>query len=122
MQSSRKIAESVSISIRKPMDSSRTSTGLCGILKEIMLERRPRNPEELPTFDYPLLHFFDILGVEAALKLVLCVLLEHQVLVFSSDSHSDAVGVHFIPAEQANSSFKTLIPIPFSHKSLSIGK
>jgi len=46
---------------------------------------RPRNPEELPTFDYPLLHFFDILGVEAALKLVLCVLLEHQVLVFSSD-------------------------------------
>merc|ERR1719320_484885 len=46
---------------------------------------RPRNPEELPTFDYPLLHFFDILGVEAALKLVLCALLEHQVLVFSSD-------------------------------------
>ena len=45
-----------------------------------------------------------------------------DLLVFSSDSHSDAVGVHFIPAEQANSSVKSLIPIPFSHKSVSIGK
>ena len=45
----------------------------------------PREPDELPVFDYPLLDFFDILGVENALKLVTCVLLEHQVLVFSSD-------------------------------------
>ena len=41
---------------------------------------RPREPEELQTFDYPLLEFFDILGVEAALKLITCVLLEHQVV------------------------------------------
>jgi hypothetical protein len=46
---------------------------------------RPREPEELPVFDYPLLDFFDLLGVEAAIKLVTCALLEHQVLVFSSD-------------------------------------
>ena len=45
----------------------------------------PKVPEELPTFDYPLLDFFDLLGVEAAVKLVVCVLLEHQVLVFSAD-------------------------------------
>ena len=45
----------------------------------------PKEPDELPVFDYPLLDFFDILGVENALKLVTCVLLEHQVLVFSSD-------------------------------------
>ena len=45
----------------------------------------PREPEELPVFDYPLLDFFDILGVENALKLITCVLLEYQILVFSSD-------------------------------------
>ena len=45
----------------------------------------PKEPDELPVFDYPLLDFFDILGVENALKLLTCVLLEHQVLVFSSD-------------------------------------
>jgi len=45
----------------------------------------PRVPEELPTFDYPLLDFFDILGVENSIKLLTCVLLEHQVLVFSAD-------------------------------------
>ena len=39
----------------------------------------------MAVFDYPLLDFFDILGVENALKLITCVLLEHQILVFSSD-------------------------------------
>ena len=45
----------------------------------------PKEPEELPVFDYPLLDFFDILGVENAVKLITCVLLEYQILVFSSD-------------------------------------
>ena len=48
----------------------------------------PREPDELPVFDYPLLDFFDILGVENSLKLITCVLLEYQILVFSSDCQS----------------------------------
>ncbi|QQP49872.1 DENN domaincontaining protein 5Blike, partial [Caligus rogercresseyi] len=39
----------------------------------------------LPIFDYNLFDFFDILGIANALKLWVCVLLEHQTLVFSSD-------------------------------------
>lgn len=46
---------------------------------------RPKEPDELPIFDYPLLDFFDILGIEPAIKLLTCVMLEHQTLVFSSD-------------------------------------
>jgi len=45
----------------------------------------PCLPEELPLFDYDLLEFFDILGVENSLQLIVCILLEHQVLVYSSD-------------------------------------
>jgi len=45
----------------------------------------PKEPDELPVFDYPLLDFFEILGIENSLKLLTCVLLEHQILVFSSD-------------------------------------
>lgn len=45
----------------------------------------PKEPDELPIFDYPLLDFFDILGVENSIKLITCVLLEYQILVFSSD-------------------------------------
>ena len=41
----------------------------------------PRVPKELPLFDYNLLEFFDILGVGNAVKLFICVLLEHQVLL-----------------------------------------
>ena len=39
----------------------------------------PKEPDELPVFDYPLLDFFDILGVENALKLLTCVLLGFSV-------------------------------------------
>jgi hypothetical protein len=39
----------------------------------------PKVPKELPLFDYNLLEFFDILGVSNAVKLFICVLLEHQV-------------------------------------------
>ena len=41
----------------------------------------PKTPHELPLFDYDLLEFFDILGVDNAIKLFICVLLENQVLV-----------------------------------------
>ncbi len=43
----------------------------------------PKVPKELPLFDYDLLEFFHILGVENAIKLIVCILLEHQILVGS---------------------------------------
>ena len=45
----------------------------------------PKIPQELPLFDYDLLQFFAILGVENAIKLWVCLLLENQILVYSSD-------------------------------------
>ena len=45
----------------------------------------PKVPQELPLFDYDLLQFFAILGVENAIKLWVCLLLENQILVYSSD-------------------------------------
>lgn len=45
----------------------------------------PRVPLELPLFDYNLLDFFDILGIENAISLFICILLEHQVLVYSKE-------------------------------------
>ena len=45
----------------------------------------PKQPQELPLFDYSLMSFFEILGVENALKLILYTMLEHQILVFSAD-------------------------------------
>ena len=45
----------------------------------------PKVPIELHQFDYNLLEFFDMLGVENAVKLLVIVLLEHQVLVYSSE-------------------------------------
>ena len=45
----------------------------------------PKVPMELHQFDYNLLEFFDMLGVENAVKLLVIVLLEHQVLVYSSE-------------------------------------
>ena len=52
----------------------------------------PKVPQELPLFDYELLQFFAILGVENAIKLWVCLLLENQILVYSSDFDK----VHFI--------------------------
>ena len=40
---------------------------------------------ELPLFDYDLLDFFDLLGIENSVKLFICALLEHQILVYSSE-------------------------------------
>ncbi len=39
----------------------------------------PKTPQELPLFDFNLLDFFDMLGIDNALKLFVCALLEHQV-------------------------------------------
>ncbi|KAF9412972.1 hypothetical protein HW555_008669 [Spodoptera exigua] len=47
--------------------------------------RMPNLPEELPLLDYPLRVMFSTLGVECVVQLFTCVLLEHQVLLRSSD-------------------------------------
>ncbi|XP_030023561.2 DENN domain-containing protein 5A isoform X2 [Manduca sexta] len=47
--------------------------------------RMPNPPEELPLLDYPLRVMFSLLGVECVVQLFTCVLLEHQVLLRSSD-------------------------------------
>ncbi|CAG9792048.1 unnamed protein product [Diatraea saccharalis] len=47
--------------------------------------RMPNPPEELPLLDYPLRVMFQVLGVECVVQLFTCVLLEHQVLLRSSD-------------------------------------
>ena len=54
-------------------------------LGEVMMLSMPKVPIELHQFDYNLLEFFDMLGVENAVKLLIIVLLEHQVLVYSSE-------------------------------------
>jgi hypothetical protein len=45
----------------------------------------PRVPLELELFDYPLIEFLAVLGLENVVKLLTCALLEHQILVFSAD-------------------------------------
>uniref|UniRef100_A0A2A4JW91 UDENN domain-containing protein n=2 Tax=Heliothis virescens TaxID=7102 RepID=A0A2A4JW91_HELVI len=47
--------------------------------------RMPNHPDELPLLDYPLRAMFSTLGVECVVQLFTCVLLEHQVLLRSSD-------------------------------------
>ncbi|KAI8440327.1 hypothetical protein MSG28_001668 [Choristoneura fumiferana] len=47
--------------------------------------RMPNAPEELPLLDFPLRVMFSTLGVECVVQLFTCVLLEHQVLLRSSD-------------------------------------
>ena len=54
-------------------------------LGEAVSMSMPKIPQELPLFDYDLLQFFAILGVENAIKLWVCLLLENQILVYSSD-------------------------------------
>ena len=39
---------------------------------------------ELPLFDYPLKHLFELLGVDNVLNIFTSVLLEHQVLFYCS--------------------------------------
>ncbi|CAG9563036.1 unnamed protein product [Danaus chrysippus] len=47
--------------------------------------RMPNPPDELPLLDYPLRVMFTLLGAEYVVQLFTCVLLEHQVLLRSSD-------------------------------------
>ncbi len=54
-------------------------------LGEVVTLSMPKVPHELLQFDYSLLEFFDMLGIENAVKLLVCVLLEHQILVYSSE-------------------------------------
>ncbi|KAF4523620.1 hypothetical protein B566_EDAN010129 [Ephemera danica] len=53
-------------------------------LGEPVLLQRPGNIAELPLLDFSLRAFFELLGVEVALQLFTCLLLEHQVLLYSS--------------------------------------
>lgn len=54
-------------------------------LGEAVTLSMPKEPRELPLFDYDLLEFFDILGIENAIKFLTCALLENQTIVYSSD-------------------------------------
>ncbi len=56
----------------------------------------PKVPKELPLFDYDLLEFFHILGVENAVKLIVCALLEHQILVGNSKAKFESAAQLFI--------------------------
>lgn len=51
---------------------------------ELILLQRPGNIAELPFFDFSLRAFFELLGVDVAIQLFTCLLLEHQVLLYSS--------------------------------------
>ncbi|XP_059486887.1 DENN domain-containing protein 5B isoform X2 [Neocloeon triangulifer] len=52
--------------------------------EELILLQRPGNIAELPFFDFSLRAFFELLGVDVAIQLFTCLLLEHQVLLYSS--------------------------------------
>ena len=54
-------------------------------LGEVIMLSMPKIPHEMEVFDFNFLEFFDIIGVENAVKLLMIVLLEHQVLVYSSE-------------------------------------
>ena len=65
-------------------------------LGEAMTISMPKVPKELPLFDYDLLEFFHILGVENAVKLIVCALLEHQILVGNSKAKFESAAQLFI--------------------------
>ncbi|XP_021923906.1 DENN domain-containing protein 5A isoform X4 [Zootermopsis nevadensis] len=58
----------------------------CPVVDSVIIQR-PGSIEELPLFDFPLRELFTLLGVECFIQLFTCVLLEHQVLLCSSDYH-----------------------------------
>ncbi|XP_063223946.1 DENN domain-containing protein 5B isoform X2 [Bacillus rossius redtenbacheri] len=57
----------------------------CPETEGLVVLQRPGSIEELPLFDFPLRQLFRLLGVEAVLQLLACVLLESQVLLCSAD-------------------------------------
>ncbi|KAJ9601188.1 hypothetical protein L9F63_000656, partial [Diploptera punctata] len=56
----------------------------CPLADSVVIQR-PGSIEELPLFDFSLRELFTLLGVECVIQLFTCVLLEHQVLLCSSD-------------------------------------
>ncbi|XP_049778730.1 DENN domain-containing protein 5B [Schistocerca cancellata] len=57
----------------------------CPYSGDPIIVQRPSSIEELPLFDLPIRQLFELLGVEGAVQLFTCVLLENQVLLCSSD-------------------------------------
>lgn len=51
---------------------------------EAVVVQRPSTIEELPFFDLPIRLLFKLLGVENTIQLFTCVLLENQILLYSS--------------------------------------
>ncbi|XP_069674606.1 DENN domain-containing protein 5B isoform X2 [Periplaneta americana] len=58
----------------------------CPLADSVVIQR-PGSIEELPLFDFSLRELFTLLGVDCLIQLFTCVLLEHQVLLCSSDYH-----------------------------------
>lgn len=52
------------------------------IMEDILCQRPGLN--ELPLFDYPIEEIFDIVDVKSFLKLLACLMLEHQILIVGS--------------------------------------
>ncbi|KAG7305557.1 hypothetical protein JYU34_009638 [Plutella xylostella] len=81
--------------------------------------RMPHLPEELPLLDYPLRALFSLLGAELAVQLFTCVLLEHQVLLRSSDFNklmlvSECIVSLLLPFTWAHV-YVPILPAPLHH-------
>ncbi|CAH2062861.1 unnamed protein product, partial [Iphiclides podalirius] len=81
--------------------------------------RMPNPPDELPLLDYPLRVMFSTLGVECVVQLFTCVLLEHQVLLRSSDYNklmlvSECIVSLLLPFSWAHV-YVPILPAPLYH-------
>ncbi|XP_013174914.1 PREDICTED: DENN domain-containing protein 5A [Papilio xuthus] len=81
--------------------------------------RMPNPPEELPLLDYSLRVMFSTLGVECVVQLFTCVLLEHQVLLRSSDYNklmlvSECIVSLLLPFSWAHV-YVPILPAPLYH-------
>ncbi|XP_049864850.1 DENN domain-containing protein 5A isoform X2 [Pectinophora gossypiella] len=81
--------------------------------------RMPNPPEELPLLDYPLRIMFSTLGVECVVQLFTCVLLEHQVLLRSSDYNklmlvAECITALLLPFTWAHV-YVPILPAPLYH-------
>ncbi|KAJ0179400.1 hypothetical protein K1T71_005112 [Dendrolimus kikuchii] len=81
--------------------------------------RMPNSPDELPLLDYSLRVMFSLLGVECVVQLFTCVLLEHQVLLRSSDYNklmlvSECIVALLVPFTWAHV-YVPILPAPLYH-------
>ncbi|CAG5055976.1 unnamed protein product [Parnassius apollo] len=81
--------------------------------------RMPNPPDELPLLDYPLRVMFSTIGVECVVQLFTCVLLEHQVLLRSSDYNklmlvSECIVSLLLPFSWAHV-YVPILPAPLYH-------